>query len=92
MARTIPGAIFGALGMEILKVVGGIYVPRAVAHSSELYGTLGVVFAVLAWLLFFGRLIMYSTILNVVLWERKAGTSPRRCRCRPVARCSLATM
>lgn len=70
----IPGAILGAVGMEILKVVGGVYVPRAVAQSSELYGTLGVVFAVLAWLLFFGRLIMYSAVLNVVLWERKAGT------------------
>ena len=70
----LPGAILGAAGMEILKVVGGVYVPRAVAQSSELYGTLGVVFAVLAWLLFFGRLIMYSAVLNVVLWERKAGT------------------
>ncbi|MEY2477192.1 MAG: rane protein [Actinomycetota bacterium] len=70
----IPGAIFGAIGMEVLKVVGGIYVPRAVAHSSELYGTLGVVFAVLAWLLFFGRLVVYAAVVNVVLWERKAGT------------------
>lgn len=70
----IPGAIFGAVGMEVLKVVGGIYVPRAVAHSSELYGTLGVVFAVLAWLLFFGRLVVYAAVTNVVLWERKAGT------------------
>jgi membrane protein len=70
----IPGAILGAIGMEVLKVVGGIYVPRAVAHSSALYGTLGVVFAVLAWLLFFGRLVIYATVLNVVLWEREAGT------------------
>jgi membrane protein len=70
----IPGAILGAIGMELLKVVGGIYVPRAVAHSSQLYGTLGVVFAVLAWLLFFGRLILYATILNVVLSERRVGT------------------
>ncbi|MDQ1374146.1 MAG: rane protein [Actinomycetota bacterium] len=70
----VPGAILGAVGMEVLKVVGGIYVPRAVAHSSALYGTLGVVFAVLAWLLFFGRLIVYAAVLDVVLWEREAGT------------------
>jgi YihY family inner membrane protein len=70
----VPGAIFGAVGMEVLKVVGAIYVPRAVAHSSELYGTLGVVFAVLAWLLFFGRLVVYAAVTNVVFWERKAGT------------------
>lgn len=70
----LPGAILGAVGMEILKVVGGIYVPRAVANSSALYGTLGVVLAVLAWLLIFSRLIIYATVLNVVLWERTAGT------------------
>jgi membrane protein len=70
----VPGAVLGAVGMEALKLLGGIYVPRAVASSSQLYGSLGVVFAVLAWLLFFGRLIMYAATLNVVLWERKAGT------------------
>jgi uncharacterized BrkB/YihY/UPF0761 family membrane protein len=58
----------------LLKVVGGIYVPRAVASSSALYGSIGIVFAILAWLLFFGRLIVYSATLNVVLWERRHGT------------------
>jgi uncharacterized BrkB/YihY/UPF0761 family membrane protein len=58
----------------VLKVLGGIYVPRAVASSSALYGSLGVVFAILAWLFFFARLVLYSSILNVVLWERSHGT------------------
>ncbi len=70
----IPGAVLGAVGLELLKVVGGIYVPRAVASSSALYGSIGIVFAILAWLLFFGRLIVYSATLNVVLWERRHGT------------------
>ena len=70
----LPGAILGAVGLEILKVVGAYYVPKAVASSSELYGTLGVVFAILAWLLLFGRLLVYSAVLNVVRYERKAGT------------------
>lgn len=70
----LPGAILGAVGLEVLKVVGGIYVPRAVASSSALYGSIGVVFAILAWLLFFGRLVVYSAALNVVLWERRHGT------------------
>lgn len=70
----LPGAIAGALGFEVLKVVGSLYVPRAVASSSALYGSIGVVFAILAWLYFFGRLIVYSTVLNVVLWERDHGT------------------
>jgi membrane protein len=70
----MPGALFGAVGLEVLKVVGGYYVPRLVTHSSQLYGSLGVVFAVLAWILIFSRLILYSASLNVVLYEKKRGT------------------
>ena len=70
----LPGAVLGAVGLEVLKLFGSIYVPRAVASSSALYGSIGVVFAILAWLLFFGRVIVYSATLNVVLWERRHGT------------------
>ena len=70
----LPGAVVGALGFEILKAVGAFYVPRAVASASALYGTLGVVFATLAWLLFFGRLVVYAAVVNVVRWEEYHGT------------------
>jgi membrane protein len=70
----LPGALLVAVGFEILKVVGSIYVPRAVASSSALYGTLGVVFAVLAWLLIYARLIVYGAVLNVMRWEADRGT------------------
>jgi membrane protein len=70
----LPGALFAAIGLEVLKAVGAFYVPKMVASSSQLYGTLGVVFALLAWLFFFGRLIIYSAVVNVVLWEKDAGT------------------
>ena len=70
----LPGALFAAIGLEVLKAVGAFYVPKMVASSSQLYGTLGVVFALLAWLFFFGRLIIYSAVVNVVRWEKDAGT------------------
>jgi membrane protein len=70
----LPGALLVAVGFEILKAVGAIYVPRAVASSSALYGSLGVVFAVLAWLLIYGRLIVYGAVLNVLRHEDAAGT------------------
>lgn len=70
----LPGAVLGAVGLQVLRVAGSIYVPRVVASSSALYGTLGVVFAVLAWLLFFGRLVVYAAVVNVVRWERRHGT------------------
>jgi membrane protein len=70
----VPGAVVGALGFEVLKYVGGYYVPKAVTSASALYGTLGVVFATLAWLLFFGRLVVYAAVTNVVRWEEDHGT------------------
>jgi membrane protein len=70
----MPGALLGAVGLQVLKVVGAVYVPHTVASSSALYGSLGVVFAILLWLLLFGKLFVYSCMLNVVLWERSHGT------------------
>jgi len=70
----LPGAIVVAVGFEALKLVGGVYVPRAVSSSSALYGSLGVVFAVLAWLLVYARLIVYGAVVNVLRWEAGQGT------------------
>jgi len=72
--RLLPGAILGAVGLEVLKAVGAFYVPKTVASSSQLYGSLGIIFAVLAWLLLFGRLVVYSAVLNVVRYEEHEGT------------------
>ena len=70
----VPGALLGAAGMELLKAIAGFYVPRLVTSSSQLYGTIGVVFAVLAWLYLLARLAMYTAVLDVVLYERDEGT------------------
>lgn len=70
----VPGAVLGAVGLELLKLVGAFYVPGMVARASALYGTLGVVFALLAWLLVFGRMLVYAAVLDVVRYERRRGT------------------
>ncbi len=70
----LPGALVCAAGFEVMKVVGSVYVPKLVADSSALYGSLGIVFAVLAWLAIFGRLLVYGSIVNVVHWEDAHGT------------------
>ena len=56
LARPPPGRLLVAVGFEILKVVGSVYLPRAISGSSALYGSIGVVFATLAWLAFYARL------------------------------------
>ena len=45
-----------------------------VAGSSALYGSLGVVFGLLAAMALFARLIVYASVLNVVKWEADKGT------------------
>jgi membrane protein len=69
-----PGAIVGGVGIEVLKLVGGVYVPRAVASSSALYGSIGIVFAILAWLALSARLVVYASAYNVVRYEGAHGT------------------
>lgn len=70
----LPGALVGAIGFEALKVLASFVVPQMVASSSDLYGPVGVVFAVLGWLLLFGRLVVYAAVVEVVLWEQRHGT------------------
>ena len=70
----VPGAIVGAVGFGLLKALGGLYVPRLVTSASALYGSFAVIFATLAWLLFFGRLVVYAAVTNVIVWEEEHGT------------------
>ena len=72
--EVLPAAIVGAVGLELLKIAGGYVVPLLVARSSALYGTIGVVFALLAWLLVLGRLVVFVTVIEVDGWERRHGT------------------
>lgn len=71
----LPGAVLGAVGFEVLKLAATVVVPRLVASSSSLYGPLGVVFALLAWLTLFSRLIVYASALNAVRWEDEHGVT-----------------
>lgn len=70
----LPGAVLCAIGFEVLKLIGTVYVPRLIASSSALYGSLGTVIALLAWLALFGRLIVYGAVVNVLRWEDAHGT------------------
>ena len=57
-------AVIGAVALEVLKVLGAYVVPRYVTSSSELYGALGAVFALLLWLLVFGRVVVYVAVIE----------------------------
>ena len=66
----LPAVLVGAVTLEVLKFVGGVWVPRLIANSSELWGTIGAVFALIAWILIFGRVVAYVAIIEVLEAER----------------------
>ena len=70
----LPGALAGAVGVWLLTLFSTLVLTRYIASASALYGSIGVVLGLLAWLLLFGRLLVYAVCLNVVLHERKHGT------------------
>lgn len=69
----LPGAVFAGVGLEVIKQAASI-LGQLLGGSSALYGSLGVVFGILAVMLIFGRLLVYSSTLNVVRWEEDNGT------------------
>jgi uncharacterized BrkB/YihY/UPF0761 family membrane protein len=69
----VPAALVGGVALEAMKLVGAYAVPHLVARSSEVYGTIGVVFALLVWLLLFGRVVVYVAIIETRGWERRHG-------------------
>jgi membrane protein len=69
----LPGAIVAAVGFGVLKGISGVYVPRLV-ESASLWGSIGVVLAILAWFLLLSRLVIYAAAVNVVTHERRHGT------------------
>lgn len=66
----LPGVVVGAVALEVLKVLGGIVVPRLITNSSELWGAIGAVFALIAWILVFGRVVVYVTVIEALEAER----------------------
>ncbi len=69
----LPAAALGAVALEALKVVGAYVVPHLVSRASAVYGAIGVVFALLTWLLVFGRIVVYVGIVEARGWERQHG-------------------
>ncbi|MCW2549374.1 MAG: hypothetical protein JWN96_3834 [Mycobacterium sp.] len=62
----IPGSLFFGFGLALLSLVGRVYLPPRFAHSSAVYGSLGVASVMLVWLLLIGQLIISSAFINSV--------------------------
>lgn len=79
MVDLLPGCLLFGVGVAVMNAVSRVYLPRAFAQSSQLYGTLGIASVILGWLLLIGQLIVSAAVVNAV-WsdyraDRHAGPS-----------------
>jgi YihY family inner membrane protein len=69
----LPGAIFGAIGWTLLKLVGTWYATVTVERSETVYGAFAATVGVLVLLYLAGRVFVYGAELNAVLIEERGG-------------------
>jgi uncharacterized BrkB/YihY/UPF0761 family membrane protein len=74
-AMLLP-AFVGGVCFEVCKLVGTLVIPAIVTRSSALYGTIGSVFALLVWLLFIGRIVVYVSLIEHVRWLDRDRAQP----------------
>jgi len=71
----LPGAAIVALTMTGLQGVTQLYLPNQIASASSLYGSVGVLVALLGWFFFLGRAIAFSFAVNAVVYEQVGSVS-----------------
>ena len=68
--QVLPGALLAAGCWLGLQALGGVYVTRVLAGSSQTYGGFAALVGLLSWLLTASELILITAELNVVLARR----------------------
>jgi uncharacterized BrkB/YihY/UPF0761 family membrane protein len=67
----LPGALLVGVCVWAIHLTSVYWMARRVQNASELFGSLGVAAALLAWLYLMGRLMVASAMLNASIWERR---------------------
>ena len=63
----LPGAILLGVGLDVMHLVGTLYLPGRLDRASDTYGTLGTAIVLLLWLYLFGRLMIAGGVLNATM-------------------------
>ncbi len=65
LRRLVGGAVFGAIGFEVLKVLGGLYVARSTSKGEATYGAFAVVVGLLLFLNLASRFLLLASAFVV---------------------------
>jgi YihY family inner membrane protein len=76
----IPGALFAAIGLLILQVLGGYLIGHQLRSQTGLNAQFAIVLALLFWLYLQAQVFLYAVELNTVrkhkLWPRSIASKP----------------
>jgi len=68
------GALFAAIGIELLHLVGVVIIKHQLKHLSILYGTFAVVLGIMFWIYLQAQVVMFcveaDTVRKLKLWPR----------------------
>lgn len=74
----LAGAVVAGVGFQVLELVGVELVQHQLRHSSQLYGTAGVVLGLISFLVLVAQITLYGLEINAVrvlkLWPRSIAT------------------
>jgi uncharacterized BrkB/YihY/UPF0761 family membrane protein len=70
LIELVPGALLTAVAVVVLHLFAQYYLPYRISDSSQVYGSLGTVFAVLFYLWCIATTIVVSALLNSVWHDR----------------------
>ena len=71
----LPGGVILGLFVALFQVAGAAIMTRLLESNTKLWGTFAGVFAFIAVLNLLGQAIVYSAVINVLLWESEHGTT-----------------
>lgn len=71
-----PGALLLGVGLQVMHLVGTLYLPGRLDRASDTYGTLGTAIVLLLWLYLFGRLMIAGGVLNATLRDLRDEAEP----------------
>jgi membrane protein len=74
LADLMPGAVGAGVAVQVLQIVGALYVSYELNGASQIYGVFGLVLGLLAWLYLQAVIVVFCAEINAVrarrLWPR----------------------
>jgi membrane protein len=74
LADLMPGAVGAGVAVQVLQIVGALFVSYELSGSSQIYGVFGLVLGLLAWLYLQAVIVVFCAEINAVrarkLWPR----------------------